>query len=222
MVSRSRLLTSLVHSCSSASGGAWPSSWPPGDRLAPDSHHFSLVDNGPGTARHSCCSAIRWSLGGAWRQLGSLAFTMRPFVFFLVRIVVVRYGTALRSLVMPLGLSASFACIVVLGGLLLNGEQNLQYGFVEYGGSIMYGEYLGGSYLGLPLFGRFGVNSLAETYFVYSALSLAALAISGRRIVCAVALAAPRCAASSSWRGWLRECACLGPPRVGRQCLASR
>lgn len=115
------------------------------------------------------------------RQLGSLVFSFRPFIFFFVGLFLAdRLGYRMRRIILPLGISAAITCIVVTVGLWLSGEMNYQYGDVDYGGSIQYGEHLGGTYLGLSLYGRYGVNSLAETYAVYCALVLSALVCTWR------------------------------------------
>lgn len=115
------------------------------------------------------------------RQLASFIFTFRPFVFLAAGAVLAsRFGFSAAQLLVPLAFSAAFTSLVVRIGLWHGNEPNYQYGEVAYGGSLQFGEHLGGNYLGLALYGQFGVNSLAETYAVYVALILAVLGIAYR------------------------------------------
>lgn len=120
--------------------------------------------------------------GGAPRQFAAFAFTLRPILFLGIGLVLSHRPWATpERIIRTMGTAASFTCISVAFMLIRTGTPHHQYGEVAYGGATQFGEHLGGSLFGLPLYARYGVNSLAETYAVYGILALAALATFSRQ-----------------------------------------
>lgn len=115
---------------------------------------------------------------GIVQEFGALIFSFRPLAFLVLGyLLATRVWAQSSKITMILGGTASFSTIAVTASLVLSGVPHHQYGPVPHAGTVAYGEHLSGSLLGLPLYARYGVNSLAETYAVYGSLALAALVI---------------------------------------------
>lgn len=114
---------------------------------------------------------------GIAQQFGSFLFTMRPIVFlFIGALLASRPWANLAKIIRTMATGGTLTCVAVSAQLMINGAPHHQYGDVQYAGVTQFGEHLSGSFLGLPLYARYGVNSLAETYAIYGVLALAALA----------------------------------------------
>lgn len=112
---------------------------------------------------------------GLTRQLASMVFTFRPLLYLLVGFaLVVRTRLVYVEALKIFAAAASFGCIAIVAGLKWHGVPNYSGGGeVVSGGVVRVGEHLNGTYLELPLYGHYGVNSLAQTYAVFGCLSLA-------------------------------------------------
>lgn len=118
-----------------------------------------------------------------WQQFGSFLFTFRPLAFLILGLTIARRRWASHSQVLrTLGTASAFSCISIAGYLLATGTTHHQWGSVEYAATTQFGEHLAGNLFTLPLYAKYGVNSLAVTYAVYGILSLAALFATRRQI----------------------------------------
>lgn len=124
---------------------------------------------------------VFWSLFAvvAYAQLSpslsgfvGLVYYLRFIVLLFLGGAIARKGVSSRDVLRLLILGFVINVSVVAAGLIYNGIKVLAWGEVRSGGQTKVGSFLEGNFFGLPLWGSFGVNSLAAYYAAGTCLCL--------------------------------------------------
>lgn len=116
-------------------------------------------------------ATLAYSPPGSLRGFGSWLFVFRGFAALLIGASLAARGVRVTSVIRVMAVVGAVVATMVVVQLVLTGERHLDYGPLDVVGKT--GLFLNGELLGRPLWGRYGVNSLAGFYSVVFGICLA-------------------------------------------------